>query len=76
MDNKQQTSAAPLDDSQGDDDSSGQGQGQHHHDISSNSSQYETPAHEQQPPSISSKALKDRIRHHYEVCSDYYYSLW
>lgn len=21
-------------------------------------------------------ALKDRIRHHYEICSDYYYSLW
>jgi len=25
---------------------------------------------------ISFDALKDRIRHHYEVCSDYYYSLW
>ncbi|KAG0649000.1 Gamma-tocopherol methyltransferase [Hyphodiscus hymeniophilus] len=40
------------------------------HDISS---QYETPAPE---PFISYNALKDRIRHHYEICSDYYYSLW
>lgn len=37
------------------------------------SEQYETPAPE---PFISFNALKDRIRHHYEVCSDYYYSLW
>ncbi|KAH8600064.1 S-adenosyl-L-methionine-dependent methyltransferase [Bisporella sp. PMI_857] len=34
---------------------------------------YETPAPE---PFISFNALKDRIRHHYEVCSDYYYSMW
>jgi hypothetical protein len=27
-------------------------------------------------PFISFQALKDRIRHHYEVASDYYYSLW
>ena len=37
------------------------------------SAQYETPAPE---PFISFNALKDRIRHHYEICSDYYYSLW
>lgn len=37
------------------------------------SEQYEIPAPE---PFISFNALKDRIRHHYEVCSDYYYSLW
>jgi tocopherol O-methyltransferase len=40
------------------------------HDISS---QYEIPAPE---PFVSFNALKDRIRHHYEICSDYYYSLW
>jgi tocopherol O-methyltransferase len=30
------------------------------------------------PPSpfTSFDALKGRIREHYEVCSDYYYSLW
>jgi tocopherol O-methyltransferase len=27
-------------------------------------------------PFLSFAALKDRIRHHYEICSDYYYSLW
>lgn len=27
-------------------------------------------------PFISFNALKDRIRHHYEVASDYYYRLW
>lgn len=27
-------------------------------------------------PFISFNALKDRIRHHYEVASDYYFSLW
>ncbi|TVY29437.1 putative tocopherol O-methyltransferase-like protein [Lachnellula hyalina] len=27
-------------------------------------------------PFVSFQALKDRIRHHYEVASDYYYSLW
>jgi len=27
-------------------------------------------------PFVSFSALKDRIKHHYEVCSDYYYSLW
>jgi tocopherol O-methyltransferase len=27
-------------------------------------------------PFISFNALKDRIRHHYELASDYYYSLW
>lgn len=37
------------------------------------SSKYETP----QLESVSSWAvLKDRIRHHYELASDYYYSLW
>lgn len=37
------------------------------------SNQYETPAPE---PHASFSTLKDRIRHHYELCSDYYYSLW
>lgn len=37
------------------------------------SAQYETPDPE---PIISFTALKDRIRHHYDICSDYYYSLW
>lgn len=27
-------------------------------------------------PFTTFNALKDRIRHHYEMCSDYYYSLW
>ncbi|KAH6680594.1 tocopherol O-methyltransferase [Halenospora varia] len=27
-------------------------------------------------PFVSFQALKDRIRHHYELASDYYYSLW
>jgi tocopherol O-methyltransferase len=35
--------------------------------------QYEIPTPE---PFISFNALKGRIRHHYEICSDYYYSLW
>ena len=34
---------------------------------------YETPAPE---PSSSFAGLKDRIKRHYEICSDYYYSLW
>ncbi len=34
---------------------------------------YEIPEPE---PFISFNALKDRIRHHYELASDYYYSLW
>jgi hypothetical protein len=34
---------------------------------------YEIPEAE---PFISFAALKDRIRHHYELASDYYYSLW
>ncbi|KAL9005186.1 MAG: hypothetical protein Q9188_002022 [Gyalolechia gomerana] len=37
------------------------------------SKQYETPLPE---PITSFAALKDRIRHHYELASDYYYSLW
>jgi len=37
------------------------------------SEKYEIPEPE---PFISFNALKDRIRHHYEVCSDYYYSMW
>ncbi|PBP27971.1 methyltransferase domain-containing protein [Diplocarpon rosae] len=37
------------------------------------SAQYEIPEPE---PFISFNALKDRIRHHYELASDYYYSLW
>lgn len=37
------------------------------------SEKYETPA----PLAITSfDALKNRIRQHYEICSDYYYSLW
>jgi tocopherol O-methyltransferase len=35
--------------------------------------EYSIPAPE---PFVSFNALKDRIRHHYEVSSDYYYSLW
>jgi tocopherol O-methyltransferase len=34
---------------------------------------YEVPAFE---PHSSFTALKERIRHHYELASDYYYSLW
>lgn len=34
---------------------------------------YETPPPE---PSSSFAGLKDRIKRHYEICSDYYYSLW
>ncbi|EKD19943.1 methyltransferase domain-containing protein [Drepanopeziza brunnea f. sp. 'multigermtubi' MB_m1] len=34
---------------------------------------YEIPEPE---PFVSFNALKDRIRHHYELASDYYYSLW
>lgn len=35
--------------------------------------QYRTPSPE---PVTSFTALKERIRHHYELASDYYYSLW
>ena len=35
--------------------------------------QYDLPAYEQH---ASSASLKERIRHHYELASDYYYSLW
>jgi len=34
---------------------------------------YEIP---EPQPFISFNALKERIRHHYELASDYYYSLW
>jgi tocopherol O-methyltransferase len=34
---------------------------------------YEVPTYEAHS---SFAALKDRIRHHYELASDYYYSLW
>lgn len=34
---------------------------------------YEIPPPE---PSSSFADLKDRIKCHYEICSDYYYSLW
>lgn len=34
---------------------------------------YEIPSPE---PSSSFAGLKDRIKRHYEICSDYYYSLW
>lgn len=40
------------------------------HDISND---YEIPA---PLPSTSMSALKERIKGHYEICSDYYYSLW
>ncbi|EXJ84354.1 hypothetical protein A1O3_05021 [Capronia epimyces CBS 606.96] len=35
--------------------------------------QYEVPTYE---PHSSFASLKERIRHHYELASDYYYSLW
>ncbi|KAI4143810.1 MAG: hypothetical protein L6R39_004441 [Caloplaca ligustica] len=48
-----------------------------HHDSgcpeSDLSEQYKTPPPE---PLTSFAALKDRIRHHYELASEYYYSLW
>lgn len=34
---------------------------------------YEIPPPE---PFSSFAGLKDRIKQHYEICSDYYYSLW
>lgn len=34
---------------------------------------YHVPTYE---PHSSFDALKERIRHHYELASDYYYSLW
>ena len=37
------------------------------------STQYHTPKPE---PVSSFAALKGRIRHHYELASDYYFSLW
>lgn len=37
------------------------------------SNKYETPAPE---PVTSFTALKARIRHHYELASDYYLALW
>lgn len=37
------------------------------------SNKYETPAPE---PVTSFNALKARIRHHYELASDYYLALW
>ena len=40
------------------------------HNISDD---YEIPA---PLPSTSMSALKERIKSHYEICSDYYYSLW
>lgn len=36
------------------------------------SASYPTPA----PVFSTFDALKDRIKQHYELCSDYYYSLW
>lgn len=35
--------------------------------------QYDVPSYE---PHSSLVDLKERIRHHYELASDYYYSLW
>ena len=34
---------------------------------------FEVPAYEEP---LSYDSLKQRIRHHYELASDYYYSLW
>ncbi|KAI4115021.1 MAG: hypothetical protein LQ338_007922, partial [Usnochroma carphineum] len=42
-------------------------------DQSTLSKQYQTPPTE---PVTSFTALKDRIKQHYELASDYYYSLW
>ncbi len=43
------------------------------HEAHEISKDYEIPA---PLPSASMSALKERIKHHYEICSDYYYSLW
>jgi tocopherol O-methyltransferase len=43
------------------------------HPLRDISSGYEIPNPQ---PFTSFGALKDRIRHHYEICSEYYYSLW
>ncbi|KAG4433170.1 hypothetical protein IFR05_011354 [Cadophora sp. M221] len=43
------------------------------HEKTDVSAKYDIPEPE---PFISFNALKDRIRHHYELASDYYYSLW
>ncbi|KAI4235693.1 MAG: hypothetical protein LQ352_008070 [Teloschistes flavicans] len=45
-----------------------------YNDASVLSDQYGTPPPEQQNSSFTS--LKDRIRHHYELASEYYHSLW
>lgn len=38
---------------------------------------YENPLDKPETSYIDSFAvLKDRIRHHYEICSDYYLNLW
>ena len=43
------------------------------HDAENIGDSYEIPPPE---PSSSFAGLKDRIKRHYEICSDYYYSLW
>ena len=41
------------------------------------SEKYENPLDKPETSYIDSfTVLKDRIRHHYEICSDYYLSLW
>ncbi len=42
-------------------------------DVYDISTEYDMPAPQ---PTGSFVALKDRIKYHYELCSDYYYSLW
>lgn len=37
---------------------------------------YEIPTPDPVSTTSNFAALKDRIRHHYELASDYYYSLW
>lgn len=37
---------------------------------------YEIPAPDPVSTTSNFAALKERIRHHYELASDYYYSLW
>jgi hypothetical protein len=41
-------------------------------DLEELSAAYPTP----EPVKSSFDILKERIRSHYELCSDYYYSLW
>lgn len=54
-----------------------EGPGKHGHaaeETEDISCQHETPAPQSRPTHLA--ALKGRIRQHYELTSDYYYSLW